>query len=103
MRRSFRFLDWTARPAHIAAQFQWEPRDLWIGVFWRLERWRAEITGWDRKHGDLRNPWSLHIYVCLVPTVPLHIYVMRTLRPPRLTHAEDEPSDGRDLRGGLLP
>jgi hypothetical protein len=36
-------------------QFQWEPRDLWIGVFWR----RTEI--------------ALHLYICLLPMVPLHV------------------------------
>lgn len=37
------------------AQFQFEPRDLWVGVFWR--------------HSEL----ALHIYVCFVPLIPLHI------------------------------
>ena len=78
----WRFLDWTSRAAHIAMQFQWEPRDLWVGVFWRLERWKAPATGWDRYHGKIdAMPWSLHVYVCVLPMLPLHIYVMRTIRP----------------------
>ena len=37
-----------------------EPRDLWIGIYWRLTR---EFAG-------MR---SLHIYICLVPMLPLHL------------------------------
>jgi hypothetical protein len=78
--RSWRFLDWTARAAHIAMQFQWEPRDLWIGAFWQFRR--SHSSGWDHKHGSWSDaPWSLHVYLCLLPTLPLHIYVMRTIRP----------------------
>ena len=40
-------------------QLQWEPRDLWVGLFWR----RSDIA------------W--HIYVCLLPCVPVHITRLR--------------------------
>lgn len=36
-------------------QFQWDPRDLWIGAFWR------------------RSDLCLHIFVCFLPCVPLHV------------------------------
>lgn len=63
-------------------QFQWEPRDLWVGVFYDFRRSKSQGTGWDCQHGEITGfPWSLHVYVCLLPTVPLHIYVSRTLRP----------------------
>lgn len=39
----------------LKAQFQFEPRDVWIGLFWR----RTEI--------------ALHFYVCVVPMIPLHV------------------------------
>ena len=78
----WRFLDWTARFGHIAAQFQWEPCDLWVGVFWRFRRFKGTITGWDRHHGEVTGqPWHLHVYVCIVPMVPLHVFITRTLRP----------------------
>ena len=77
-----RFIDWTARFAHIAVQIQWEPHDMWIGAFWRFDRWKGEATGSDRKHGAISAmPWSLHLYICLVPLLPIHVYVMRTIRP----------------------
>ena len=80
--RRLTLLDWITRPAHITARLQLEPRDLWVGVFWRFERWRAEITGSDHKHGAyIAAPWSLHLYVCILPMLPLHVYVHRTVRP----------------------
>lgn len=80
--KRFRFVDWTARPFHLAVQFQWEPRDLWVGVFWDFRRWSAGITGSDNKHGAyVGRPWTLHIYLCFLPMLPLHIYVERIIRP----------------------
>lgn len=43
----------------LIAQFQFEPRDLWVGLFWQ----RTEI--------------ALHLYICLVPLVPLHVTIAR--------------------------
>lgn len=39
----------------ITARFEWRPRDLWIGGYWE-------------RRGD-----GLHIWLCLVPMLPLHI------------------------------
>ncbi len=36
-------------------QFQFECRDMWIGMFWR------------------RTKVALHLYICLIPCVPLHV------------------------------
>ena len=57
--RSLRIVDGT----RIKAQFQWEPRDIWVGLFWRvrlseLERWKF-----------------LHLYICVIPFVPLHVTI----------------------------
>jgi hypothetical protein len=49
------------RPGLIA-QFQFEPRDIWIGLFWR--------------YTDI----ALHLYVCVLPLVPLHITIARSRR-----------------------
>ena len=43
------------RPGRLIVQLQVEPKDLWIGCFWQ------------------RTPIALHIYICLIPMVPLHI------------------------------
>jgi hypothetical protein len=89
VKHSWRFLDWTARFAHIAAQFQWEPRGLWVGVFWDFHRRNPLGTGWDRHHGPISGfPWSLHVYICIVPTLPLHVYVQRMLRPTLASEVE---------------
>lgn len=79
---AWRFLDWTTRRAHVAVQFQFEPRDCWVGVFWRFRRSAGEHTGWNRHHGAFSAaPWSLHADICLLPMLPLHVYIMRTVRP----------------------
>ncbi len=52
-RRILRFVD----REKLKVQLQWEPRDLWVGLFWR----RTDI--------------ALHLYVCLVPLVPLHVTI----------------------------
>ena len=38
-------------------EIKWEPRDLWVGVFWT--------------HGAYN---SFHIYICVVPCFPLHLW-----------------------------
>lgn len=43
----------------LKVQFQFEPRDLWVGVFWR------------------RTTIALHLYVCVLPLVPLHVTIAR--------------------------
>lgn len=43
----------------LIVQIQWEPRDLWVGLFWR------------------RTDVALHLYFCLVPLLPLHITIAR--------------------------
>jgi len=36
-------------------RFEWTLADLWVGVFWRRER------------------YSLDVWVCLLPCIPLHL------------------------------
>ena len=43
----------------LIVQFQVELRDCWIGLFWR----KTEI--------------AFHLYICLVPLIPLHITIRR--------------------------
>jgi len=59
------------RPGLIV-QFQWEWRDFWIGVFWRT----TEI--------------AVHIYINLLPFIPLHITIERDQKKP---FSDDEPWD----------
>jgi len=40
-------------------QFQFDPRDAWLGLFWR------------------KTAWCWHLYICLLPFVPLHITILR--------------------------
>jgi hypothetical protein len=47
----------------IKVQFQFEPRDLWVGVFWRIKKRKGV--------GEF-----LHLYICILPLIPLHITVL---------------------------
>lgn len=47
----------------------WEPRDLWIGVYWDRPR------PLDMGYGFMLR--CLHIYVCLVPCLPVKITLTR--------------------------
>lgn len=43
----------------LIVQLQWEPRDLWVGCFWR----KTDI--------------AVHVYLCVLPLLPVHITVLR--------------------------
>ena len=50
----------------------WEPRDLWVGCYWK------------------RYPKAIDLYVCLVPCLPLNLYLQwEGKRPDRKA---DEPA-----------
>lgn len=52
----------------IKGQFQWEPRDLWVGLFWRMNY-------------EMTPPYAtLHIFICLIPLVPFHITILMKKR-----------------------
>jgi hypothetical protein len=53
------FLDLGFVRLYVETRFLFEPRDLWIGVYWKT---------W---------PQAIAFYVCLLPTVPLYLYVQR--------------------------
>lgn len=40
-------------------RIRFEPRDIWIGVYWKFSRWSREPQS------------DLYIYVCFVPMLPL--------------------------------
>lgn len=48
----------------VKVQIQWEPRNLWIGLFWRVN-----------DHGD--GSRFLHLYICILPLLLLHITIAR--------------------------
>lgn len=49
--------------------FAWllDLRDLWVGVYWDVEELQMECGPMDLVHK------MLHIYVCLIPCLPIHI------------------------------
>lgn len=57
---------WDGR--RVKVQLQFEPRDLWVGIFWQV-----------RKPPDLPAPYRiLHVYICVIPMLPLHITALLT-------------------------
>lgn len=48
----------------LRARFEFEPRDLWVGVYWD------------------RSPTHWHVYLTAVPCLPLHVSWRRP--PPRI-------------------
>ena len=44
-------------------KLKFEPRDLWIGIYWDFQKWARE------PQSDLR------IYICFIPMFPLYIHI----------------------------
>ena len=62
---------------NIKARLEFKLADLWIGVFWsrRTGHW---IPSADRKTGMLaakRSMEVLHVWICFVPCLPLHVQI----------------------------
>ena len=43
----------------IEAEIRFEPRDIWVGVYWKA------------------FPSAVEFYVCLVPMLPIYLYAQR--------------------------
>lgn len=75
-------LEVTKHPRHwrlwngptIKIKIQWEPRDLWMGCFWR------------------RTDSCLHLYICIVPTLPLYITRLRSKERMEYLHGRSNPN-----------
>lgn len=46
---------------------EFEPRDLWIGIYWDINHSKEHTTYGFR---------YLHIYICIIPCFPLHIRIL---------------------------
>jgi hypothetical protein len=65
-------LDWDARPRLriYSAQLELKRQDCWIGVFWK------QGFTWDKRDPEQNQSlWATHIWVCVLPMLPLHIVV----------------------------
>lgn len=53
-------------------RIRFEPRDCWIGVFWR---WTCPVHDAEAiEPGGLRYKKVWDVYICLVPMLPVHIH-----------------------------
>jgi hypothetical protein len=46
-----------------AGRLEFKPADLWIGAYWTWVGWRYPV---------------LHVWICLVPMLPLHLVIRPT-------------------------
>lgn len=58
------------------AHFEWEPRDLWVGAFWKKDDFGpayhcSSLTKLEQRYD---------LWVCLVPCLPLHVTWFRFVR-----------------------
>lgn len=53
---------------------KFDPHDLWIGVYWRV-KWHVKLVSGGTTYGR-----KVHIYICVVPMLPIHIEWWRKKR-----------------------
>ena len=54
------------RISDFKAKILWEPRDIWVGVYW--DRGCGSHVPWAK---GLRRMWR--VYICIVPCLPLRL------------------------------
>jgi hypothetical protein len=57
-------------------EWRWEfqPRDLWVGVYWRVDDDPGE-TPWRYDYlGAPFPPRRVDVWICVVPCLPLHVW-----------------------------
>lgn len=80
---------------------EFEPRDLWIGVYWTTAEAGIAMDPWARKDRDAWRRISglivtrVDVYVCLVPMVPLRLSWVR--RRPILEPEVAPPTEILDI------
>jgi len=52
---------------------EWKLADLWIGVFWQRKQANYHTI-------DGRIVEDLHIWICLLPCLPVHIIIAKTFK-----------------------
>lgn len=85
--------------------FEFEPRDLWVGIYWNRGEAGLAMDPWAKKDRDafrrlagLVVAW-VDVYVCLVPAIPLRLRWIRRrpiLEPPAYS---DEVVDTEERPG----
>lgn len=76
-----------------ALALRFEPRDLWIGVFWTTVELEGVTLG-SAELGDSVvhvHPRRLHVWICLLPTLPFYFRVPLRARRTRAPERRGRP------------
>jgi hypothetical protein len=65
--RKRQLLHWPVAGKRIDWELLWEPRDLWVGLFWDE---RAVQQHWGKERFG-------HLYIILIPCFPFHVWWYR--------------------------
>lgn len=55
----------------VILRLEFKLQDMWFGAYWDFQRWEP-IQG-------VYVPWQLDIWICLLPTLPLHIRIIENV------------------------
>lgn len=77
---------------NLRIRLRFEPRDLWIGAYWKLTR---PYSGMFTVRGEFC------IYICLLPMLPIRISFL--LEPPGRPILEELAEGGRNVRDRPWP
>lgn len=69
----------------VSIRIYWEPRDCWIGFYWTFTRGKCNTIDAPVLHWD--EEW--HLYICLLPCLPLHIQIPCNARTTAEYYADD--------------
>lgn len=56
----------------MTVRIEFKPQDLWVGVYWRVSKGVVDYKEWTYRNYD--------VWVCLLPTLPIHISWGRGVR-----------------------
>ena len=61
----------------IKARFEFEPRDLFLGLYWNITTNYLDSKNEVRINRSpyILYPRTLHFYILFIPTIPLHISI----------------------------
>lgn len=75
----------------VRARFEFTWRDAWVGLFWDVRQCVEQLVIIERRLQSgmvierFAYPNHLHVYICLIPFVPLHLEFSLGLPPEEVS------------------